>query len=90
MYTFTYVPPGGTAGERLPAPRQALSPYQNFEMLACCAEQSQFAPPCFCAYPGRLSPNRVEGRFFTRIMGDLDFLLYNPLRYMLSARKTVV
>ena len=28
--------------------------------------------------------------FFTRFMCVMDFLLYNPRRYMLSARKTVV
>ena len=36
MYTNTHVPPGGTAGERLPAPRQALAPHQHFETLDCC------------------------------------------------------
>ena len=34
MYTNTHVPPGGTAGERLPAPRQALAPYQHFETFS--------------------------------------------------------
>jgi hypothetical protein len=64
MHTYTHVPPGGTAGERLPAPRQALSTYQHFETLACCPQKSHFAPPPWCAYPGRRSPNRIEGRFF--------------------------
>ena len=29
-----HVPLGGTAGERLPAPRQALAPFQRFKTLA--------------------------------------------------------
>jgi hypothetical protein len=45
MHTNNHVPTGGTAGERLPAPRQALSTFQSFETLAFCFEQSHFAPP---------------------------------------------
>ncbi len=61
MHTNTHVPPGGTAGERLPAPRQALSTYQRFETLACCPLHWHFAPPLECAYPVRRSPNRAGG-----------------------------
>ena len=64
MHTNTHVPPGGTVGERLLAPRQALAPHHRFETLARCPMHSHFAPPPFCAYPGRRSPYRAECPFF--------------------------
>ena len=93
MHTNTHVPPGGTAGKRLPAPRQALEPHQRFETLAVVlcigilhrllVRLPRQALPLFC----RGFVNLLW--LFTRIMCLLDFLLYNPRRYMLSARKTV-
>lgn len=61
MHTNTHVAPGGTAGERLPAPRQALSTYQRFETLACSPLHRHFATPPCCAYPVRRSSNRAGG-----------------------------
>ena len=64
MHTNTHVPPGGTAGERLPAPRQALASYQHFETLACCPEHSHFAPLPLVRLPRQALPSSCRGSLF--------------------------
>ena len=73
MHTNTHVPPGGTAGERLPAPRQALSPYQHFETLGLFSLAIAFCTAPLVRLPRQALPSSCRGLvmlqwFFTRIM----------------------
>ena len=49
--------PGGNTGLRLPAPRQAHSPFQYAGTYGYCPNFAVISPPNICARPGRRCPH---------------------------------
>ena len=83
------VPPGSAClplGRRL----HAITVLKRWPVVLCIGilHRHPFAPTQSGA-PLIVQGVRYAAVAFTRIMGVLDFLLYNSRRYMLSGRKTV-